>query len=91
MSQSRRNCIMQNEDLSGTGIVLEAFKNYSRPNCLLECRARVMYDKCGCLPFYYPNFSEVWKKDTTCNRTGLSCLSDIAGNARIEYGMGRIE
>ena len=80
MSLSRRDCIIKNEDLEGTGIVMEAFKNYSRPNCLLECRARLMFDRCGCLPFFYPEFSRVWGESTTCSREGLACLSNTTGN-----------
>ena len=30
------------------------FKTYSEENCLLECRAKQLYSKCNCLPYYYP-------------------------------------
>ena len=30
------------------------FKTYSEENCLLECRAKQLFKKCSCLPYYYP-------------------------------------
>ena len=30
------------------------FKTYSEENCLLECRAKQLFKKCNCLPYYYP-------------------------------------
>ena len=30
------------------------FKYYSEENCLLECRAKQLLERCGCLPYYYP-------------------------------------
>ena len=30
------------------------FKTYSEENCLLECRAKQIFKKCNCLPYYYP-------------------------------------
>ena len=47
-------------------------------------------DRCGCLPYFYPDFGEVWGAhpelghpdwaDTTCNETGYLCVSAYAGN-----------
>ena len=28
-------------------------------NCFLECRARILLKKCGCLPYYYPRLVAV--------------------------------
>ena len=50
---------------------------YSKPSCLLECRARRMFEECDCLPYYYPNFQKVWDEDTTCTKEGLACLANI--------------
>ncbi len=77
MGVKRRNCIKVDEDLSQTDVVLEAFKDYSKSSCLLECRARKMRDMCGCLPYFFPDFAKVWNKSTTCGFEGLECLANI--------------
>ncbi len=74
MSLDRRECLLHDEDLTDTGVKMEAFSNYSRPSCLLECRARHLFDECGCLPYYFPDFAPVWKKNTTCTLQGLKCI-----------------
>lgn len=33
--------------------------DYSFPNCLSECRAKVIIKICGCIPFYYPTFGKI--------------------------------
>lgn len=35
-------------------------EDYSFPNCLSECRAKVIVKACGCIPFYYPTFGEIY-------------------------------
>ena len=42
-----------------------------------------MQEKCGCLPYYMPNFAKVWKKKTVCNSTGLRCLNEVTGEREI--------
>lgn len=74
MSLERRKCVKRNEDLEAAGIEMKAFSNYSQESCLLECRARLLFDKCGCLPYYYPDFAAVWNKDTVCTQDELKCL-----------------
>ena len=71
MILEKRACIRKDEDVSKHGIVMQAFPEYSMPSCMLECRAQTLHDICGCLPYYYPDFSKVWGQDTTCNMTGL--------------------
>ena len=81
MSLSRRKCVTYNEDLKKVGIDMEAFVNYSRPSCLLECRAKLLFEQCGCLPYFYPDFATVWHKNhTDCNDVGLKCLAERAGD-----------
>ena len=82
MDLEKRKCIKKDEDLEAIGIKLEAFQNYSRPSCLLECRAKKLYEVCQCLPYYIPDFSKVWNKPIVCNRTGLECLSNITGKSK---------
>ena len=80
MDPSKRKCLKTNEDLKLVPEVkLEVFKNYSRRACLLECTARTIYHRCKCLPYYYPDFSKLWKKSTNCNFEGLRCVADYAG------------
>ncbi len=85
MSLSRRKCIKADEDLNVTSVVLEAFANYSQSSCLLECRARKLQSECGCLPYYFPDFSRVWRQNTTCNSTGLECLANITSNLLCKF------
>ena len=77
MTLKRRDCILVNENFNNTNIKMDAFKEYTRSSCLLECRAREMQKRCGCLPYYMPNFAKVWKRNTLCNRTGLECLNRV--------------
>jgi hypothetical protein len=78
MPLSKRKCLKHDEDLKFyPDVKLEVFKNYSRKACLLECQARKIRDICNCLPYYYPDFSRLWKRKTDCDLKGLQCLSDI--------------
>ncbi len=78
-----RNCIRHDEtkeSMAEHGIKLEVFQNYSRPSCLIECRARDMFKKCGCLPYYFPNFNLAWKINTTsCDYDGYRCITENSG------------
>ena len=38
MSLERRSCILVNEDLNQTNIKMDAFQEYTKASCLLECR-----------------------------------------------------
>ncbi|TRY68216.1 hypothetical protein TCAL_16470 [Tigriopus californicus] len=76
MSIQKRQCIQHDESLEGTGIKIETFSNYSRPSCLLECRAKILYKNCRCLPYYFPNFAKAWKRNTDCDLQGLQCIAN---------------
>lgn len=76
MSIQTRQCIQHDENLAGTGIKIETFSNYSRPSCLLECRAKILFKKCRCLPYYFPNFAKPWKRKTDCDLKGLQCIAN---------------
>ena len=66
---------------SRNDITLDVFKDYTRKNCILECQAKVFQEMCGCLPYHYPDFHRAWEQvnSTTCNYTGLLCLSKVSG------------
>ena len=71
LSFASRKCIDHDESLDGTGVTLEVFQNYSRTSCLLECRANLLLDKCGCLPYYFPDFTIVKHVNKSCDLEGL--------------------
>jgi len=75
MNLEKRKCVLRNEDVSGTTIHSAIFDDYTREGCLLECRAEILDRACGCLPYYFPDFSSFWNRSTTCNETGLKCLA----------------
>ncbi len=82
MSIKRRNCIRHDEDrtdMEEAGVKMEVFEDYSRPSCIIECRARHIFSLCKCLPYYYPSFAQVWKKNTSCDAEGLLCIAKEAG------------
>ena len=54
-------------------------QHFFRGGCLLECRARLLQEKCKCLPYYYPDFGSVWNASAICNLKGLSCLARKSG------------
>ena len=76
MDFHRRNCLLPDEDLTlaDPRIKMEAFQNYSRIACNLECKARSIMADCNCLPYFYPAFSQIWNKSTDCDLEGLMCL-----------------
>ena len=71
----------QKKCASRDDIELDVFEAYTRKNCVFECQAKEFFDKCGCLPYHYPDFYLAWKgvNSTACNYTGLLCLSNVAG------------
>ena len=77
MPLAKRECLKHDENMEKyEDIVLQVFSNYSQKACYLECEARALMSKCDCLPYYFPDFSRVYKKDTNCNVTGLRCLAE---------------
>lgn len=77
MPLAKRECLKHDENMDEyEDIVLQVFSNYSQKACYLECEARALMSKCGCLPYYFPDFSRVYKRDTNCNVTGLRCLAN---------------
>ena len=61
---------------------MEAFRNYRRNGCQLECEAKAIFKECGCLPYYFPNFASIWGKNTHCDEDGLECLVKVAGKKK---------
>ena len=66
-------------------IVLDVFEDYTRTNCMFECKAKSIFKNCGCLPYQYPEFhlanTGIWKdyNSTACNYDQLICLSKVKG------------
>ena len=79
MPPNKRKCLKHDEDMKIVpDVKLEVYKNYSRKACLIECKARKIQDICGCLPYFYPDFSKLWGKDTSCNLEGIKCLANVS-------------
>ena len=75
----KRDCLKHDEDINEhKNIKLTVFANYSREACILECQATEVFKRCNCLPYYFPDFSKIWHKNTTCNFTELKCLSGLS-------------
>jgi len=64
MAPSRRKCLLK-EDLvvESMGVETKVFAEYRKRNCLLECQAREMLRRCGCLMYYYPDFPDNFLKE----------------------------
>ena len=76
----QKKCLSRVDDMKKyKEVKLEVFANYTRKGCILECHANIFFNKCGCLPYHYPDFSTVWKKSTACNHTALQCMSKLVG------------
>ena len=81
MSLSRRNCISLNENFNDTGddelkpYRPKYFSQYKMQGCIMECRANYSMERCGCVPYYYPEFDDT----KLCNVKQLECLSNISG------------
>ena len=82
----KRECLRHDDDMANyPDVKLNVFSNYSRKACLLECQALELFKKCQCLPYYFPDFSSIWKRDTSCDYEGLICLSEVSGIIFIFY------
>ncbi|XP_077301154.1 pickpocket protein 28-like [Arctopsyche grandis] len=76
LDQDDRNCWMFDEVIS-----MDEF--YSFQTCMTRCRASAIYERCGCIPFYYPDFGYDLRRkcrliDNQCLRSnqesfGLNC------------------
>ena len=75
----------QKKCASRDDIELDVFEDYTRKNCVFECQAKGFFDKCGCVPYYYPDFHLAWEgvNSSTCNITGLLCLSRVPGRLNL--------
>ena len=57
----KRRCLMHDEDLTRfKGVPKQLFHKYTRRNCILECLGTAVMHRCGCIPYFYPDFGEVW-------------------------------
>ncbi|KAJ6649940.1 Pickpocket protein 11 [Pseudolycoriella hygida] len=43
---------------------------YSYINCMAECRSKIIYDLCGCIPYQYPNNGTI----KTCGIAAITCV-----------------
>ena len=81
MALNRRECISHDEDFDNADDDVKEYKpkffsHYTMQGCIMECRAEYSLRKCGCVPYYYPEFSTT---KMCSNVTQLECLSNISG------------
>ncbi len=67
------------------------FKDYTQENCLLECRSRLLLDRCRCLPYFYPRLDLLLRErrefrhlrdNKTCTWQGWQCLKNATGEQK---------
>ena len=82
---SQKKCASKRDIDRYAEIYLDVFNDYTRANCVFECLAESIFKKCGCLPYYYPEFhlvnTSIWENvnSTACNYDQLKCLSNVTG------------
>lgn len=89
-----RSCLFKDErDFPQSEVTV--FKEYTQENCLLECRAKILLHKCGCLPYFYPRLDvflvsilpefEHLKNVTICSDwQNWTCLADSNGKLKFQ-------
>ena len=82
----QKKCLSRSDDIKKySEVKLEVFAKYTKKGCILECHANTFYNRCGCLPYHYPDFSAVWNETTNCNHTGLQCISKLIGKKKNSF------
>ena len=82
----QKKCLSRSDNIKKyKDVKLEVFAYYTKKNCILECHANIFFKKCGCLPYYYPDFSSSWNMTTNCNHTALQCISKLVGKKIFIY------
>ena len=54
-------------------------------DCVMECRAKLTIETCGCLPYFYPKFKSTSDRDPSCNATGLKKLAENYGKRTLLF------
>ena len=49
LTESQRVCRLSEDNHQ-----LKIFKVYTQEACLLECKIEIAYQRCGCMPWFYP-------------------------------------
>ena len=77
---------LESPDCTRPILQVTIFKTYSEENCLLECRAKSLLERCNCIPYYYPRLDLLFaaksgngSKAQICDWNGLKCLSNSSG------------
>ncbi|XP_055542870.1 sodium channel protein Nach-like [Wyeomyia smithii] len=53
---------------------LSVMRRYSFENCMVECRARRVFERCGCIPYHLPNNGTV----SCCQMEDMKCILENA-------------
>lgn len=70
LNYEERRCKFPNE------VKLKRMKRYSYINCMAECRSKIVFERCGCVPLTTPNSGPY----PICNSLDqISCVADSRG------------
>lgn len=74
MKLEQRVCLFDDER------ELKTVVKYSFESCMTECVIDAIYKTCGCIPFYYPDYTEYSQpfdnRKKTCSFDDVKCLRD---------------
>lgn len=51
---------------------MSVLQKYSYVNCLAECRSKIIFELCGCIPYNFPNNGS----KPTCKMNQLRCVTN---------------
>ena len=76
MSEERRDCRFRKDNHD-----LKLFSQYSQAACQFECQIEIATNKCGCVPWDYPQLA---KDDliSVCEGWGRYCFEDVLMDTR---------
>lgn len=74
----RRMDLMWRNCLFGSERTLDGLRRYSFINCMFECRMRMVFKACGCLPAYVANNGSI----KVCGVLNLNCMIESKRRCR---------
>ncbi|CAO1302693.1 unnamed protein product, partial [Diamesa hyperborea] len=72
LSISQRKCRLETESKLSTSSI------YSFNICRSECRFKMVYKECKCIPYFYRNQDKYGKKYPICGLEGIKCMANIS-------------
>ena len=71
LSEERRECRFRKDTLG-----LKLFTQYSQAACQFECQIEIATNKCGCVPWDYPQLAKD-RLISVCEGWGRYCFEDV--------------